>query len=251
MQSNGPGRVADGSAGVSAWPQSATAQGSATGGRPIFEDLALLAGQFPVLLGRLAALQRADLRAQAMTVAQCLIVSATLFILFRNISETVDPFSRVEATVTRPSGGVVGARHTGRLLGNLLLNRGFIVETELQYALTRQADTGGPIGEILVDLGLITDRDLVELLAEQLRMHVVDLTRVDCDHAVLRLLTRDEAHRLAALPMRRVDGHIDVAIADPSDDNVVDELKKLLRAPLRLLLATRADIDAAVDRFYG
>jgi hypothetical protein len=147
-------------------------------------------------------------------------------------------------------GGVVGARHSGRLLGNLLVTRGFIVEAELNYALTRQAGSGDPIGRILVDLGLITDRDLVELLAEQLRMEVVDLTRTACDPAVVALLPLAEARRRVALPLRRVDGLIDVAVAEPTDDHAVTELMRMLRAPLRLFLATRADIDAAIDRLY-
>jgi len=148
-------------------------------------------------------------------------------------------------------GGIVGARHSGRLLGNLLVTRGFIVETELNYALTRQATTGDPIGRILVDLGLITDRDLVELLAEQLRMQVVDLSRLRGDRVLLSLLSQAEARRRAALPLRRVDGLIEVALAEPTDDHAVTELMHILGAPLRLFLATRADIDAAVDRFYS
>ena len=110
--------------------------------------------------------------------------------------------------------------------------------------------TGGALGEILVDLGLITERDLVYLLAEQLRMEVVDPTRIDPDPATLALLPKSEAQRRAVLPWRRVDEHIDVAMANPTDGEAVAELMQLLGGPLRLFLATRADIDAAVDRFY-
>ncbi len=147
-------------------------------------------------------------------------------------------------------GGVVGARHSGRLLGNLLVTRGFVVEGELEYALARQARTGDPIGTILVDLGLITDRDLVELLAEQLRMQVVDLSRVDCERGLLALIPEAEARCRAALPLRRVDGQIEVAVAEPTDETAIAELMTMLGAPLRLFLATRTDIDAAVSRFY-
>ncbi len=150
-----------------------------------------------------------------------------------------------------PSAGVDGARHSGRLLGNLLVTRGFLVESELSFALARQAATGGPIGQILVDLGLITDRDLVELLAEQLRMQVIDLARVEFGDGAAGLLAQSEARRLAALPLRQVNGQIDVAIADPTDDEVVAQLRETLGAPLRLFLATRADIDVAVNRLYG
>ena len=117
--------------------------------------------------------------------------------------------------------------------------------------MARQASTGGALGQILVDLGLITDRDLVELLAEQLRMQVIDLGRVDCDRATRSRISKTDARRLAALPLRLVNGHIDVAIADPSDEGAVTELQGILGAPLRLYLATRADIDAAIDRHYG
>ncbi len=167
------------------------------------------------------------------------------------VEAAATPPARRPAARSGPSAGVDGARHSGRLLGNLLLTRGFLVESELSFALARQATTGGPIGQILVDLGLITDRDLVELLAEQLRMQVVDLARVEFGEGVAGLLAQSEARRLAALPLRRVNGQIDVAIADPTDDDAVAQLRETLGAPLRLFLATRADIEVAVNRLYG
>jgi len=157
----------------------------------------------------------------------------------------------VESRRARPVARVVGARHSGRLLGNLLLTRGFLVESELNYALARQATTGEPIGQVLVDLGLITDRDLVELLAEQLRVEVVDLRRIECDRALAFRLPQHVARRLGALPVRRVGEQIDVVMADPTDDDAVGELTERLGGSLRLLLAPRAEIDSTIDRLYG
>jgi hypothetical protein len=147
--------------------------------------------------------------------------------------------------------GVPGTRHTGRLLGNLLVTRAFVTEAELQYALSLQAESGNPIGQILVELGLISEGDLVELLAEQRRMQTIDPTRVTCDGDLLARLPKADAHRLCALPIRVADGQVDVAIADPSNGNAITELMTLLDGRLRLFLATRAAIDAAIDRVYG
>jgi MshEN domain len=147
--------------------------------------------------------------------------------------------------------GVEGARHSGRLLGNLLVTRGFVHESELQYALSLQAESGHPIGQILVALGLISEDDLVELLAEQRRMKVMDPARAVCDAEMLARLPKADAHRLCALPIRLTDGKIDVVIADPSNGNAVTELMNLLGGRLRLFLATRAAIDAAIDRVYA
>jgi hypothetical protein len=184
---------------------------------------------------------------------EAILIAERLTALVESRRRNVEPARVTPARAAPESGGpgVLGARHSGRLLGNLLVTRGFIVESELHYALARQATSGVPIGQILVDLGLITDRDLVELLAEQLRMQVIDLSRVAADRETLARLSKSEARRLAALPLRLVDGHIDVAVADPSDEDSVSELISRLGAPLRLFLATRADIDAAVDRLYG
>jgi Type II secretion system (T2SS), protein E, N-terminal domain len=174
------------------------------------------------------------------------------------IDQTTTAASLPAAPVANPhprrpadfNGGVVGPQHSGRPLGKLLVDRGFLVESQLQHALTRQASTGTPLGQILVDLGLITDRDLVELLAEQLRLPVVELARIDCDPAVSALLPNQQALQLAALPFRRVGETIDVAIADPTDDEQVAALIETLNAPLRLFLATRADIEAAIERLH-
>jgi len=160
------------------------------------------------------------------------------------------PAGLLAAGSAKPDMAVGGGRHSGRLLGNLLLTRGFLVESELQYALSLQAQSGKPIGQILVDLGMITDRDLVELLAEQMRMNVIEPGRVVCDPEMLARLPQADARRLGALPIRFAQGQIDVAIADPSDDKAISELTSMLGGRLRLFLATRAAIDDAIDRLY-
>ena len=149
-----------------------------------------------------------------------------------------------------PDPAVPGTRHSGRLLGNLLVTRGFVLESELQYALSLQAQSGDPIGQILVELGLIKETDLVELLAEQRRMQVMDPAKVVCDGELLARLPKADAHRLGALPVRLAGGQIDVVIADPSNGNAIAELMNLLGGRLRLFLATRGAIDDAIERVY-
>src|SRR5439155_23870653 len=69
--------------------------------------------------------------------------------------------SRLSATMTSgpmPLTAVAGARHSGRLLGNLLVDRGFVHPDEIEYALAKQHDSGMPLGQILVELGLLDER---------------------------------------------------------------------------------------------
>src|SRR5262245_49177157 len=93
-----------------------------------------------------------------------------------------------------------GPRHSGRLLGNLLVLRGHVVASELQSILEYQASSGKRLGEIAVELGFISDRVLAELLAEQLRLPVVDLTRITIDPAVACSIPYQEALAMGAIP---------------------------------------------------
>ena len=171
----------------------------------------------------------------------------------REAAELLEQLERIVAVRrararTRGEHIVTGPRHTGRLLGALLVTRGFLMPNELEHALTVQEKSGERLGQILMRLGLIEDTDLAELLAEQLRLDTVRLDRVVVDPEVARLVPKGEARSLAALPFRRRDSHVDVAVADPTDEIMLDVLTRFLGAPVRLYVATRAAIDAAIDQ---
>src|SRR6516164_3275130 len=70
----------------------------------------------------------------------------------------------------------LGERLARRPIGNLLLARGYIHEAELQLALKRQAETPGKrLGEVLIDMQVVTDRDIAEVLSEQMRLPMMPL----------------------------------------------------------------------------
>ncbi|HWS46690.1 MAG TPA: hypothetical protein VN636_12570 [Acidimicrobiia bacterium] len=145
---------------------------------------------------------------------------------------------------------LVGPRHTGRLLGNLLVTRGYLIEPDLEVALAHQARTGRQLGQVVVELGLLQEHTLVELLSEQLRLPVVDLTTAAVDTATGRLLPENVARLCGAVPFRRKGDRIDVAMVDPTDTDVVKYLVGELRAPMRLMLATTADLEAIIDMIF-
>jgi Type II secretion system (T2SS), protein E, N-terminal domain len=146
---------------------------------------------------------------------------------------------------------VVGARHSGRLLGTLLVLRGYVTPAELQQALAKQRDLGLPLGRTLVELGFLEEQALTDALAEQLRIETIDLGRTTIDPATMNLLSQEDARRLCALPIRRTTDGIDVAIGDPTKYDAVGELVRNLSAPVRLFLAAPIDIVATIDRVYA
>ena len=116
-------------------------------------------------------------------------------------------------------------------LGALLVERGDLSGQQLRDALGAQTSQGKRLGEILVELGVISERVLSSALAEQVGLEAVDLSRARPDVAIVGMMTEDEARSLGALPLRKVGGRIDVAIADPLDQELQIEADRAAAQP--------------------
>ena len=156
----------------------------------------------------------------------------------------VEELERLVARRKRP-------RHSGRLLGSLLVTRGLLVESQLNDALAYQAANGGRLGEVVVELGLVREHAVVEILAEQLRIEVLDANRTSLDVQLGIHLAVGDAYRLRAVPYRLVDGVIEVAVADPTLPDLLVQLTQLMQMPVRLFMATQSVVDELIRRMYG
>src|SRR5688500_11300026 len=142
-----------------------------------------------------------------------------------------------------------GVEHGGERLGELLVARNFVTKTQLIEALLQQSASGKRIGALLVELGALDERDLAQLLSEQLGVPLVDL-RVDVpDPAAVKLLPETVARNVNAIPLR-VDGEVlRVAVAEPSD-HFAQLLTDAAKMPVELAIAPASDIRWAVDNTY-
>lgn len=134
-------------------------------------------------------------------------------------------------------------------LGSLLVREGLITLEQLELALVDQQQIGRRLGEILVDLGWVTSRDIARALSKQYELDFLDLSSHPIDEGAASLLPPELAFRYQALPVTFLpDGVLLVAIADPTDVGACDELRRLLSAPIRLAVADAADLERALAR---
>ena len=131
------------------------------------------------------------------------------------------------------------------------MSRGLVSEDQLNEALDAQTTSGKRLGNILVELGFLRERVLTDVLAEQLGMSVVDLSRAEIDPEIVALLSEEDARRLGALPTHRVGSRVEVAVADPLTENLDKQLIELLGSLVRIKLAVHSDLDQAIDRCYA
>ena len=142
-----------------------------------------------------------------------------------------------------------GTNHTPSHLGDLLVLRDLATHAQVQEALEKQGQSGGRLGELLVQMGVLDERDLVNVLAEFFGMPVADLRRHKPDPEALALVAEEVARSNMAMPVSLHDDGLHVAVAEPSD-----ALRFLLSEksghPVRLLLAPSSDIHWAIDNNY-
>ena len=129
-------------------------------------------------------------------------------------------------------------------LGTLLLERGYLSVQGLQQALTQQQGGGENklLGEILVDLNICTEDQVVECLASEYRVPYAKLDARLCDPKVVDILPREYIEANQVLPLFLVRDTLTVAVAEPSNVFLIEELRNLSQKRVQIVAATHRDI---------
>ena len=136
-------------------------------------------------------------------------------------------------------------------LGELLLEAGKIKPEDLSKALSEQRKYGEKLGRVLVKMGLLTEREIVETLSTQLRVPIVNLDRLDIDPEVIKIVPPEIATAYMIIPIGRNLNVLKIATSDPLDITGIDEVSRVTKAELQIFLATESEIKRALQKYYG
>jgi len=136
-------------------------------------------------------------------------------------------------------------------IGERLLERGLIDAAQLEKALEAQTKSGGPLGELLVQMGLLEEDALNAVLSDQLEIPVVNLKHTPIDPEAGILIPEDYARRHLVIPIMHDNGHLQVAMADPRDLALLNDLSFITGRRIKPYLATRSDILHSLARIHG
>ena len=135
-------------------------------------------------------------------------------------------------------------------IGDLLVKHRLISEAQLQLALEQQKKTGRKLGWVLIENGYVTEDELLQLLATQLQIPFVPLASYELNADTCRLLPETLARRHRALPLAEDDQGLLVAMADPTNIFAYDELQRILKRPFRLAVVKEGELLQAIDHIY-
>jgi type IV pilus assembly protein PilB len=136
-------------------------------------------------------------------------------------------------------------------LGERLVASRLISEGQLRRALELQPQTSRPLGAVLLELGLVDEDRLTVVLGEHLKIPVVDLRREAVDPEAARLVPAEFARRNVLLPIRKEDGQLAVAMADPENLHLVNDLRLITGLAIVPYIAGRSDILANLSRVHS
>jgi type IV pilus assembly protein PilB len=140
-------------------------------------------------------------------------------------------------------------------VGEILIKEGLITSSDLEKAMEYQKKNGGKLGDILVNMGLITAKEIAAALGKQLGIPFVSLStgglKPDKDQNLERLIPVDFARKNLVLPISRNYNSLTVALVDPLDFILIDNLKKITGCEINSVITIKEDILEAIDEFYG
>ena len=137
-------------------------------------------------------------------------------------------------------------------IGEMLVEDGRIDSTQLKSALAHQRRWGGRLGRAIVHLGFMKEPAVLEVVGRQLGVQVVEIGDMTVPPEVLRLLPERLIRERRVLPLARASegrrGPLVVALAEPGNLGVVDEIAFATGMHIRPVLASEADLERAIAR---
>ncbi len=125
----------------------------------------------------------------------------------------------------------------GDRLGDILIQEGLLTEDQCKQALAEQKSSGHRLGYVLVSMGLVEENAITTVLARQYRMPAVDLSKFRVDERIIKLIPADLAIKHNVLPLKREGRTLTVAMADPTNLGLIEDLKFITRYDLFPVIA--------------
>jgi len=138
-----------------------------------------------------------------------------------------------------------------KLIGQILLEKGLITQEQLDEALKVQKNTTEQVGRILIDLGHVTERDVLRAHAEQLGIPFLELDQASVDEDVAKAIPQSVVQRYNAVPIRRSGNRLTVAMSDPSNVFALDDIRLITGYEIDPMLATAEDIAVLLEGANG
>lgn len=138
-----------------------------------------------------------------------------------------------------------------KLLGESLVQEKLVTEEQLRTALSEQKKSSDTLGFTLLKLKYLNEQQLLDFLGTKLGFSYANLRNYVIDPKVVKSIPEDIARKYHCIALLKVKGALTVAMVDPLDSFVIDNLEYTTNCKVKPLVSTHTEIQAAIDEFYG
>jgi MSHA biogenesis protein MshE len=135
-------------------------------------------------------------------------------------------------------------------LGDLLVQQQLISQDQLKFALEQQKRSGRKLGRVLVDNGFVTEEKISEALAKQLGIPYINLKYYNINLEQVRKLPENQARRFRSIVLEDRNGLLLVGMADPTDLFAFDEISRAVKRDIDVAVVTESQLLESIDRGY-
>lgn len=137
------------------------------------------------------------------------------------------------------------------ILAELVQQKGLVTSEQLAELVEEHQRTGKPMAEVLLDFGILTEDQLLQLVADYLNIEYVKLSDIEIPPSVLRSMPGSAARMYGAVPIRAEGNLVTVAVMDPFNPRLTEELSFVLGKDVQLAVAPPKQIEDMLNRHYG
>jgi MSHA biogenesis protein MshE len=135
-------------------------------------------------------------------------------------------------------------------LGDLLVQQKLISQDQLKFGLEQQKRSGRKLGRVLVDNGFVTEEHISEALAKQLNIPYINLKYYNINIEMVRMLPESQARRFRAIALEERNGMLLIGMADPTDLSAFDEITRIVKRDIDIAVVTEGQLLESIDRGY-
>jgi MSHA biogenesis protein MshE len=135
-------------------------------------------------------------------------------------------------------------------LGEILVQQKLLSEEQLQFSLGEQKRTGRKLGRVFIENGFVTEEQISGALAKQLNIPYINLKFYNVNLEVVRQLPETQARRFRAIALEDRAGGLLIGMADPTDLFAYDEISRSVKRNIELAVVNEGELLQAIDRIY-
>ncbi len=135
-------------------------------------------------------------------------------------------------------------------IGEVLLERGVINHKQLEQALAHQKTHGGLMGQLLIELGFVTEEEIALALTAQYGFPYLPLENYEIDENLTSLIPEEMARQYCLIPVDRIGNALTLAMADPSNIQAIEDVELRTKCVIQAFVSTPTDVKKAIAKHY-